>query len=71
MRSSDDMRRASLNWRRSSLCQTGECVEIAAYDGGVIMRSSAHPDIGYAYFDSDEFSSLIAAIKAGEFGPAL
>jgi hypothetical protein len=33
------------------------------------MRSSAHPDAGYVYFDPNEFGSFLAAVKAGEFGP--
>lgn len=69
MRSSDVMRGASLNWCRSSLCQTGECVEIAAHEDVVVMRSTAHPDAGYIYFDPNEFGSFLAAVKAGEFGP--
>lgn len=69
MRSGDVMRGASLNWCKSSLCQTGECVEIAAHEDVVIMRSSAHPDAGHIYFDPNQFGSFIAAVKAGEFGP--
>jgi len=69
MRSSDVMRGASLNWCRSSFCQTGECVEIAAQEDVVVMRSTSHPDAGYIYFDPNEFASFLAAVKAGEFGP--
>jgi hypothetical protein len=66
MRSSDVMRGASLNWCRSSLCQTGECVEITAHEDVVVMRSSAHPDAGYIYFDRNQFDAFLAAVKAGE-----
>lgn len=67
MRSHGVVQGASLNWCRASFCQTGECVEIAAHDDAVIMRSSAHPDAGYIYFSPKEFSSFVAAAKAGEF----
>jgi len=61
------MQTPSLVWQRASLCQNGECVEIAAYDGTVVMRNSARPDSGYVYFTCGEFSIFLMAAKAGEF----
>ena len=63
MQSSEVMQGASLNWRRASNCQTGECVEIAAQEGVVVMRSSARPDAGYIYFEPNEFGSFLEAVK--------
>jgi hypothetical protein len=67
MRSRDVMQGVSFNWCKASFCQTGECVEIAAHEDMVIMRSSAYPDAGYVYFSPKEFGSFLAAAKAGEF----
>jgi hypothetical protein len=70
MRSRDFvMQGASLDWYSSSLCQAGECVEIAASEDVVIMRSSAHPDAGNIYFSQKEFGSFLAAAKAGKYAP--
>jgi hypothetical protein len=57
----------SLDWSRSSLCQAGECVEIAETGGLVIMRSSVYPDGGHIYFSRKEFGAFLAAAKAGEY----
>lgn len=70
MRSRDVMQGASFNWYRASFCQTGECVEIAAHEDAVIMRSSTQPGGSYIYFSPKEFGSFLAAAKAGEFDPA-
>jgi hypothetical protein len=67
MRSRDVMQDASFGWYKASFCQTGECVEIAAHEDMVVMRSSAHPDAGYIYFSPKVFGSFLAAAKAGEF----
>jgi hypothetical protein len=61
------MQTPSLTWNKSSLCQNGECVEIATYDDMVVMRSSALPDLGYVYFSPEEFGAFLGAVKAGEF----
>ena len=61
---------ASLDWRKASFCQTGECVEIAAHDGAVIMRNSSQPDGGYLYFTPEDFGSFLERAKAGEFNGA-
>src|SRR5947208_1867866 len=43
------MQTLALDWHRSSLCQTGECVEIAIFNDTVVMRSSAHPESGFPH----------------------
>jgi hypothetical protein len=54
-------------WRRASFCQTGECVEVAAQGGMVVMRNSSHPGSGYLLYTTEEFSSFVRGVKAGEF----
>lgn len=34
----------SAEWRSSSRCEGGECIEAAAQDGAVLLRNSADPD---------------------------
>ncbi len=55
------------DWHKSTFCQTGECVEIAALNGMVIMRKSTQPDADYVYFTPDEFGSFLGQAKAGDF----
>ena len=64
---SDEGMQTPLNWYKASLCQTGECVEIAAQNGMVIMRGSTQPDAGYLYFSPEEFGSFVMGAKAGGF----
>jgi hypothetical protein len=30
-------------WMKSSRCDSGECIEVAAVDGGIMIRDSQHP----------------------------
>jgi hypothetical protein len=61
------MQTPALDWHKASFCQTGECVEIAAYNDVVLMRNSAQPESGYVYFTPEEFDSFLGAAKSGEF----
>ena len=56
-----------LTWRRSSFCASGECVEIAARDGMVLVRDSKAPLAGTLSFNADEFRTFVRAVVAGEF----
>jgi Domain of unknown function (DUF397) len=53
-------------WRKSSFCASGECVEVAAHDGKVFVRSSKQPDKSVCY-TPDEWLAFTAGCKAGEF----
>ena len=68
MRSDEAKHAPHLDWHKASLCQTGECVEVAAtQDGTVIMRSSSQPDAGYVSFTPEDFSLFLKRAKAGAF----
>jgi hypothetical protein len=54
-------------WLKSSFCQSGECVEVSAVDGMVLMRDSMAPHAGTLRFSSDEFEAFIRGAVAGEF----
>ncbi len=58
---------AALAWRRSSFCASGECVEIAARDGKVLIRDSKAPESGVLTYSAEEFRSFIRGVTAGEF----
>jgi Domain of unknown function (DUF397) len=54
-------------WRKSSFCQSGECVEVGAVDGMVFLRDSKAPHVGTLSYTAEEFRSFVRAIVAGEF----
>ena len=70
MRSYEGVRPLSVAWQKSSLCQTGECVEIARQNDLIIMRNSARPNSGYVYFTPEEFNAFLGAAGAGKFDQA-
>jgi hypothetical protein len=57
---------SSLTWQKSSLCQNGECVEIAAHGSSVLMRNTSRPK-DLAHFTATEFRLFLEAAKSGEF----
>ncbi len=56
-----------LDWYKASFCQNGECVEIAAHNGQIMMRKSTQPDADYIYFTPQEFAAFLKEAKAGKF----
>ena len=64
--SSFEARLTELDWRKASMCQSGECVEVAQQDGMIVLRSSKDPDSILSY-TAMEWQSFLRGIKAGEF----
>jgi hypothetical protein len=56
-------------WRRSSKCQNSTCVEVAAVDGGYLLRDSKRPEQQPMFFTAEELSVFATAFVAGEFAP--
>ncbi|MEU8607312.1 DUF397 domain-containing protein [Actinoplanes sp. NPDC048791] len=56
-------------WRRSGKCSAGNCVEIAAVDGGYLVRDSKRREQQPMFFTEEELSVFAAAFVAGEFQP--
>lgn len=52
-----------LSWRKSSLCASGECVEVASWHNRVLVRNSGAPDVILEVSRSDwrAFLSDVAA----------
>jgi hypothetical protein len=58
---------SSIYWHKSSLCQNGECVEIAVHNDTVVMRSSAEPSSAYIRLTPEEFGAFLREAKTGRF----
>ena len=59
---------ADLHWRRSSLCASSSCIEVAALGGGgVAVRGSNPQGDTVITYSRDEWLAFIAGVKAGDF----
>ncbi len=58
---------SALTWRKSSFCQSGECLEVSTHDGMLLVRDSKAPQAGILSFDAEEFRSFVRGVVAGEF----
>jgi hypothetical protein len=56
-----------LNWRRSRRCETANCVEAAAWGGGVAVRDSKDPDGPVLRFTMEEWTAFVAGVREGDF----
>jgi hypothetical protein len=54
-------------WRRSSSCPGGECVEVAPIAGRVAVRASGHPG-NIIMFPASHWQDFVAGVKHGDFG---
>ncbi|MCM4079399.1 MULTISPECIES: DUF397 domain-containing protein [Paractinoplanes] len=57
----------SPQWRKSSFCASGNCVEVAKVDGQYLLRDSKNPDVPAHAFTGDEWTAFVAGVRAGEF----
>lgn len=55
----------SINWRRSSRCESAACVEVARIDGSFALRDSGHRDV--LIFGPTAWADFVAGIRAGDF----
>lgn len=56
-----------LEWHKGRPCESGACVEAAAVDDAVMIRSTAHPDDPPLTMSRDEWGEFIAGVKDGLF----
>ncbi|MBM2618036.1 DUF397 domain-containing protein [Actinoplanes sp. LDG1-06] len=54
-------------WRRSTRCTGGNCIEVAKVDGGYLIRDSKNPDSGQLSFNDAEWDAFVAGVKANDF----
>ena len=60
---------SEFEWRRSSLCATDSCVEVAITDDQVAMRDTKDHLGSILKFDRAEWSEFLAGALHGEFDP--
>lgn len=60
---------ADPDFRRSSYCYNGACVEVAASADVILVRDSKHPDALVLRFTRGEWSDFLSGVAAGEFSP--
>jgi hypothetical protein len=58
---------AELTWRTATSCNAGNCVQVAATDGGVAVRDSKNPDASFLLYTASEWNSFLVGVKKGEF----
>jgi len=54
-------------WRRSSSCDSSQCVEVGHAPSEVLLRDSKDPDGPWLTFAPGVWSAFLAGLKAGEF----
>ena len=54
-------------WRRSSYCGNGSCVEIAKIGDTYLVRDAKDPDGAVLHFSAPEWLAFRSSVKAGEF----
>ncbi|MGH3223966.1 MAG: DUF397 domain-containing protein [Streptosporangiaceae bacterium] len=58
-----------LAWRRSRHCESGACVEVAAVDNAVLIRSSASPEGAQLALGHDKWREFVGRVKRRPFCP--
>jgi hypothetical protein len=61
-----ELLRSAPNWRKSSFCVAGKCVEIAQENGLVVLRNSSKPGTQLSY-TREEWQAFARGLEAGEF----
>jgi Domain of unknown function (DUF397) len=59
-----------VQWRRSSRCNGGQCVEVSAAGDKVRVRSSADPFGAMVEVGRDSWQEFLAQVREGHFGEA-
>lgn len=59
-----------VQWRRSSRCNGGTCVEVSAEGAKVRVRNPADPAGAMLEFSRDSWREFLAQVREGHFGEA-
>jgi hypothetical protein len=62
----NEARVSEIRYVTSSFCVRGECVEVAAPEGGVLVRATDRA-AGEVSFTDDEWTAFVQGVKNGEF----
>ena len=63
------MEKPRIAWRRSTKSGGGNCVEVAAAGGSVLIRDSANPDGGVLRLPPTAWSAFLAHARGTDPGP--
>jgi Domain of unknown function (DUF397) len=58
-----------LSWRKSSASGSGDCVEVAAQDGHVLLRDSKREHLRALMFTFSEWDAFLSGARSGRFDP--
>ncbi|MFR9804919.1 DUF397 domain-containing protein [Pseudonocardia sp. RS010] len=57
-----------IEFRTSSFCNRGSCVEVGRTPGGTfLVRDTKNSELGPLEFTREEWAAFVAGVKAGEF----
>lgn len=59
--------RPAYEWRKSTRCGTGSCVEVARFQDSYVFRDSKDPDGPTLAFTQVEWDAFVAGVVAGDF----
>ena len=54
-------------WHRSGRCESGACVEVAAVDDAIMVRSSLNPESKPVTITRKEWKEFLYGVKEGAF----
>jgi hypothetical protein len=60
--------RLTIDWTRSSYCESATCLEVAAVDDQIALRDSKTPDGPKLYLTRKEWGAFLAGARDGDFG---
>jgi hypothetical protein len=58
-----------IDWRKSTFCSGGACVEVAKSAENFLVRDAKDPNSPVLTFTSEEWTAFVAGVNAGEFWP--
>jgi hypothetical protein len=54
-------------WRKSSYCSNGTCIEVAEVAGEFLIRDSKSPAQSPLRFTADEWTAFVRGVNEGQF----
>jgi Domain of unknown function (DUF397) len=67
MSSDETERLVQPTWRKASFCASGECIEVAQRDEGIILRDSTQPSGRVLHWGAEEWRAFVRTVKTDEF----
>lgn len=56
-----------VQWRKSSYCSNGTCIEVARQNDQYLIRDSKNPDVAPLQFTTDEWNAFARGFNEGQF----